>query len=167
MLPGLIIHNNYITEEVEQELLDNINVGEWGRSLKRRVQQFGPIYNYTNRKLVKAEMEIPSWLSDRCFLKMMVYFEDEPNQVIVNEYESGQGISKHIDADVFGPTIASLSLMSDTDMVLGQYRGEEKTIKIERRSLLVLSGEARFNWYHYIPKVTEKRVSITFRTTVD
>jgi alkylated DNA repair protein alkB family protein 6 len=33
-----------------------------------------------------------------------------PNHVLLNEYLSGQGISPHLDGDLFYPTIATVSL---------------------------------------------------------
>ncbi len=41
---------------------------------------------------------IPEWLAQ--FLSSLAhdgYFERDPDQVIVNEYEPGQGISPHVD----------------------------------------------------------------------
>lgn len=163
MIPGFTYLPDWINEETEQDLLTHINEEVWETSLKRRVQQFGPIYNYSNRKLKPTEREIPSWLKEKLFPGLIEFFKEEPAQIIVNEYETGQGISKHLDASVFGPTIASLSLLGDTLMVLGHSHIEHK-VDLKRRSLVVLTDEARSRWYHCIPPVKEKRISITFRT---
>lgn len=168
MCPGLTYLKSSINTETESVLLDHINEGEWGVSLSRRVQQFGPIYDYSTKKLVtKSYKEVPDWLAEICFPLLRQYFSEDPDQVIVNEYKPGQEIGRHIDAPFFGPTIASLSLMSDAQMLMGKYNGKEMPIMLERRSLLVLSGESRSDWYHCIPKVAEKRISITFRTTLE
>src|SRR6185295_19353893 len=97
--------------------------------------------------------------------------------VIVNEYEPGQGISRHVDCvPCFGDTIASLSLNSTCMMELEQPKTSRKgSIMLAPCSLLVLTGEARYDWMHSIPARKEdehnfqkyprqRRVSLTFRT---
>ena len=51
-------------------------------------------------------------------LKDAGWFERMPDQVIVNEYEPGQGIAAHVDCvpSGFSGTIASLSLLSSCTM---------------------------------------------------
>lgn len=167
MIPGLKYLEKWLSSEEETELLAHINNSEWETSLKRRVQQYGPVYNYTTKKLNKAPWkEIPSWIKDVFYSRLMDinYFDEEPAQLIINEYEPGQGITRHIDSPIFGDTIASLSLLSDATMDIGQYEKEEISFILARRSLMVFRGEARYNWYHCIPPVSEKRISITFRT---
>lgn len=162
---GLFYYPEWIDEQTENFLLNKINDGEWESSLQRRVQQFGAKYNYKDRRLDDALIkEIPNWLKESLFTRLDEVFSCIPSQIIINEYEKGQGITKHIDAPVFGPVIASLSLLSDTEMTVGQYNNGSFKIPLQRRSLLVLSGDARLRWYHCIPKVKEKRISITFRT---
>lgn len=162
---GLKYLPNWIDETTETLLLDNIQQGFWESSLQRRVQQFGPVYNYTTRKLdLQSQQEIPQWLKKSLYSNLITFFDEEPNQIIINEYQPGQNITKHIDAAVFGPVIASLSLLGNTNMTFGQYRDSEIKHLLERRSLLVLSDEARNKWYHYIAPVTQQRISITFRT---
>lgn len=164
MIYGLTYVDDWIDASTESQLLETIEHGVWESSLQRRVQQFGPKYNYTTRKL---NSNLPKTIPDRIktlFPNLRSWFECEPDQIIVNEYKCGQGITKHVDAPVFGPTIASLSLLSDTYMTFGQYRGNEHKQFLQRRSLIVMTGEARSQWYHYIAPVSEKRISITFRT---
>lgn len=166
LLPGLTYIQNWIDPDTELKLLEKIQEGSWENSLQRRVQQFGPMYNYSNRKLNPAKQDIPVWLKEMLYPGLRSYFKSDPNQIIINEYERGQGITKHVDAPVFGPVIASLSLLSDTNMTFGQYRGDEHKLPLQRRSLVIMQDEARSKWYHYIAPVSEKRISITFRTTL-
>jgi alkylated DNA repair dioxygenase AlkB len=164
MIHGLTYVDDWIDASTESQLLASIENGVWESSLQRRVQQFGPKYNYTTRKLNSTSPKtIPDWIKT-LFPNLLSWFECEPNQIIINEYKHGQGITKHVDAPAFGPTIASLSLLSDTHMTFGQYRGNEHKQLLQRRSLIVMTGEARSQWYHYIAPVAEKRISITFRT---
>ena len=114
-------------------------------------------------------------------------------QLTVNEYEPGQGIAAHIDTfNCFGPEIFVLSLGSGVTMNMVKRRaGEEgsedgadteggggaggrKAVWLPPRSLLLLTGEARYAWSHAIPsrltdkvdgelKERKRRISLTFR----
>jgi len=97
-----------------------------------------------------------------------------PDQVIVNEYFLGQGISLHIDCiPCFDDIICSLSLGSSA--VIEFSKGESRISQLlEARSMLVLSSDARYAWQHGIAarkfdnyngsKIARKRrESITFR----
>ena len=99
------------------------------------------------------------------------------DQIIVNEYLPGQGISSDVDSVVdFGPTFVSLSLLSAVCM---QFQGVEtkqvEELCLEPLSLLVLRQEARYRWTHAIPSRKsdkigdqrvwrQRRISLTFRT---
>lgn len=73
-----------------------------------------------------------------------------PNQCIVNEYYIDQGISPHVDANMFGPTIMGLSIGDHANMIF--TNGDKKFIAfLPRRSLVVLQDEARTLWKHSIP----------------
>lgn len=118
-------------------------------------------------------------------------------QLTVNEYEPGQGIAAHIDTfNCLGPEIFVLSLGGGVTMNMvkrqegegeGKGEGEEggtdpsegstgnrKAMWLPPRSLLLLSGEARYSWSHAIPsrltdtvdgqvRERQRRISLTFR----
>jgi alkylated DNA repair dioxygenase AlkB len=150
---------NYITEEQEHFLISKIDNQPWLNDLKRKVQHYGYKYDYRTRKITPDLKigSIPKWL------QILPNFD----QVIVNEYLCGQGITPHIDCiPCFGDTICSLSLLEPCEMVL--ERGTEKhSIILEPRSLLTFQGEARYKWKHSISArksiVKNRRVSVTFR----
>lgn len=102
-----------------------------------------------------------------------------PNQLIVNEYQPGQGIASHIDCEpCFGDVICSLSLGSACTMVLTHAEDKrQEQIWLAPGSLLVLSDEARYAWLHGIPARLKdscqsetikrsRRVSLTFLTVI-
>jgi alkylated DNA repair dioxygenase AlkB len=102
-----------------------------------------------------------------------------PDQVIVNEYQPGQGISSHIDCvPCFTDTIISLSLGSACVMnFTGVPTGEKIPVLLEPRSIVVLKDDARYKWTHSIPArkvdhfygqtiTRERRVSLTFRKVI-
>ena len=114
--------------------------------------------------------------------------QEVPNQCLVNEYIANQGISPHVeDPNAFGEVISSLSLSGSCYMTMRSTPelGDQKETKIflERRSLLILSGEARYKWKHGItctrilPDPTSgctfkrgknyRRVSLTFRRVLE
>ena len=107
------------------------------------------------------------------------HFKDKPDQAIVNEYSPGQGISAHIDCvPCFTDTIASLSLGSACVMDFTNIDSAEKqSILLESRSLIVMTGDARYRWMHAIAaRKTDRlddinlsrrrRVSLTFRKVI-
>ena len=124
-------------------------------------------YDYKARKIT-ADLkigEVPEWLQ----VCNIANFD----QVIVNEYNCGQGISPHIDCiPCFENTICSLSLLSSCEMIFEhENTNERKSIILEPRSLLILKDEARYKWKHSIParksNIKERRVSVTFRSVID
>lgn len=182
-VPRLQYIENYITANEQDALLAKVNNGPWLDDLKRRVQHYGFKYDYRKRK-VDMSMHLgrlPDWL-ERLSQKLHKdgYMPEVADQVIVNEYRPGQGISAHIDCEpCFKDTIVSLSLGSSC--VMDFTNKLDKTQKIPvwlaPRSLVVLSGEARYGWLHSIAarKYDEwkgekrdrgTRVSLTFRKVI-
>ncbi|MDE0482794.1 MAG: alpha-ketoglutarate-dependent dioxygenase AlkB [Candidatus Poribacteria bacterium] len=183
VIHGLKYIPEYINEVQHDWLLDQIDKQPWLDDLKRRVQHYGFKYDYKARK-VNLDMrigELPEWL-ERLSKKLHEdgHMSEIADQVIINEYEPGQGIAGHIDCEpCFRDTIASLSLGSGC--VMDFTNKDDKTQKIPAwlapRSLVVLSGEARYKWLHGIagrksdPWEGEKhergrRVSLTFRKVI-
>lgn len=180
MIKGMRYLSSFIDEDEEQSLISLIDSNEWCNDLKRRTQHYGYKYDYSKKK-IDASMylgNIPDWLDKYCTLLLKKgIFEKKPDQVIINEYLPGQGISRHVDCVAcFGDTVASLSLGSTCSMVFDNLKltltGE--TI-LGPGSLLVLSNEARYDWMHSIPARLEdengdvvlkrsRRISLTFRT---
>ena len=176
---------DYISESEHDWLLNQIDEHEhqWLKDLKRRVQHYGFKYDYKARK-VNRDMRIgqlPKWLQK---LGQKLYKDGhmpaEPDQVIVNEYEPGQGISSHIDCEpCFANMIVSLSLGSGCVMDFTNKLDKTKKIPVwlAPRSIIVLRDEARYGWLHGIaPRKSDtwagqtyerqRRVSLTFRKVI-
>ncbi|WP_244313666.1 alpha-ketoglutarate-dependent dioxygenase AlkB [Stappia sediminis] len=165
---------------MERRLLDRIDAAPWRADLKRRVQHYGYRYDYKARRVTRESFlgPLPGWLMPLCErLANDGHFAKPPDQVIVNEYLPGQGIAPHVDCEpCFGDTIASLSLCSGCVMDFTNVEaGERFSHYLEPRSLLVLSGEARYRWRHGIAArksdpgpngriARGRRISLTFRT---
>src|SRR5690606_34313762 len=145
--------------------------------LKRRVQHYGWKYDYKARSINEDLMigGLPDWLQAYAAkMKDDGLFQHEPEQVIINEYQAGQGISAHIDIPAFGGVVASLSLGSTCVMDF-TCDGQKEGVWLEPRSLVILKDDARYKWKHSIPaRKSDKqhgmaisrtrRLSLTFRT---
>lgn len=181
-IPGLRYLPDFIDAETEAALLTIIDQQPWLDDLKRRVQHYGWRYDYKARGITQDLRigAIPDWLDGLCQrLRAEGIFPRTPDQVIINEYQPGQGISAHVDCvPCFGDTIASLSLGSACVMGFSHVTtGEKQSHLLEPRSLLVLSDDARYHWQHAIPaRKSDKwysetiprarRISLTFRTVL-
>lgn len=171
-MDGLTIIEEYISKKEEKELIDFIDSQEWSNALSRRTQHYGYEYNYKNPVLEKTS-SIPEK-----FEKYILDIDKRFNQVIVNEYQPGQGISPHIDhVRLFGDTIASISLGSAVLFKFEKKEEEPVLIYLQPRTLIIMEGDARWRWLHSIPaKKTdevngkiikrERRISLTFRIVV-
>jgi alkylated DNA repair dioxygenase AlkB len=181
---GLIFLPDFISTAEERELvalLDDPNRAIWLDDLSRRVQHFGYRYNYKLRALSAADKVADAPPPIQALGNRLVdlgYFSSPPDQVIVNEYEVGQGISAHVDRETcFGSAVASLSIGSDVVMDFRSMGGASGSLLLPARSLVVLTDDARYNWKHSIPArrrdriaqieiARKRRLSLTFRTVL-
>lgn len=173
--------DDFISPTEEAELLHIIDQQKWMQDLRRRVQHYGYRYDYKKRNITEDDRigALPDWVQPICdrLLEQNI-FATPPEQMIVNEYEAGQGIASHADRDCFGGVVASLSLGSDCMMDITPYpedRNSTFAIVLARRSLLALRGVSRDRWLHGIrPNRSDtqdgikiprtRRISLTFRT---
>jgi len=178
---GLLYVRNFIDRAEHDDLLSKIDSETWLTDLKRRVQHYGYKYDYKNHEINRSMFiaPLPDWAMKLVRRLHGIYSKSFPDQIIVNEYEPGQGIENHIDCKTcFQDTIISLSLGSACAMDFIKYGGnEKKTLWLEPRSLIVLKDEARYEWTHGIAKrksdiwqdqkfLRSRRVSLTFRTVI-
>jgi alkylated DNA repair dioxygenase AlkB len=182
-IPGLRHLRHHVAPDAQAKLMEMIDHSPWQNDLKRRVQQYGYRYDY-RRKGLAADARIgplPDWA-----LEFLDGFHNEGlidtpfNQLIINEYTPGQGISFHVDCrPCFDDTIFSVSLGSPCIMTMRRVGGlDAGDIVLEPGDVLMMSGEARYDWQHGIAsRKTDKvpggvikrgrRVSLTFRRVVE
>jgi alkylated DNA repair dioxygenase AlkB len=171
---------DFISEKEETRLLFLIDSSPWITDLKRRVQHYGYRYDYRSRNIDYSMYlgPLPHWAE--YFATKLYNFGLMPNlanQVIVNEYLPGQGISPHVDCTpCFENAIVSISLGSDCIMnLVCLSNGKQIDIPLCTRSVIALCDEARYQWQHGIKAVKSdlidniriprtRRVSLTFRT---
>ncbi len=187
-IPGLMYQPEFITKSEEEKLLNCINEAKWSTELRRRVQHYGWRYDYKKRQIDESMHlgPLPHWaqaLAQKLVNEKLI--KDLPDQMIVNEYCCNQGIAAHIDAEgSFAEYVATISLLETWGMVFRHHDSEKKVeVPLERRSVAILSGDARYKWTHEIPKRDSepvvgqdgkykpekkkrgRRISLTFRKT--
>ncbi|XP_042505276.1 alkylated DNA repair protein ALKBH8 homolog isoform X1 [Macadamia integrifolia] len=206
-IPGIYLLHDFVTTEEEEELLAAVDGRPWKSLSKRRVQHYGYEFLYEARNVNTEQQlgELPHFVSP--ILEKISLFphiekaEDVTlDQLTVNEYPPGVGLSPHIDThSTFEGLIFSLSLAGPCIMEFRRYSQgtwlpsslsstgmqeqnpdycssfTRRSIFLPPRSMLLLSGEGRYAWHHYIPhhKVDmvrdnmirrgSRRVSFTFR----
>ena len=183
-VPGLWYVPDFISAEEEERLLKTIDGCQWRTDIKRNVQHYGWRHDYTARH-VDSSMRLgplPDW-ADSIGRRLVAeeLLSVPPDQVIVNEYRANQGISRHVDSQDFADRIATISLLESWEMVFRQRVPQERKVsrRLERRSAMVLTGAARYDWTHEIPaRKTEydpssdkrlkrkRRISLTFRRVI-
>jgi alkylated DNA repair dioxygenase AlkB len=169
---GLSYVPSYVTQEEESGLVAAIDRLPWDTTWDRRRQLYGRSYGRASQ----APAATPRWaqvLVDRLLREAITPWPLD--QVLVNEYLPGQGIALHLDYEPFDRIVVSLSLLSACVMDFRRISdGRRETHLLERRSLLVLSDEARYQWQHGIARRKNdrwqgmnlpraRRLSITFR----
>ncbi|XP_050153082.1 alkylated DNA repair protein ALKBH8 homolog isoform X1 [Malus sylvestris] len=182
-IPGLYLFHDFVTAKEEEELLAAVDERHWNNLSKRRVQHYGYEFCYETRNVDSRKNlgELPRFVSpilER--ISMLPNCKDDEaivlDQLTVNDYPSGVGLSPHIDThSAFEGLIFSLSLAGPCIMEFRRYlegglpprpssssdfevECSEKNsnflrraIYLPPRSMLLLSGEARYAWNHYIP----------------
>lgn len=158
---GLILLANFVTEEMEQKLISELQWEESGEENKlkhRKVQHFGYEFLY-GANTVDLENPLLKQIPKDCDIlwknlseKLPKFSGWQPDQLTVNRYEPSNGIPAHCDTHSrFEDPIISLSLGSDVVMEFRQPETKtQSSVLLPRRSLLVMSGESRYGWTHGI-----------------
>ena len=172
-IPGLVYVPEFITPQQEQELVTAIDSEDWDATWDRRRQPYGGTYGPGSNDTPP----IRDWgraLADRIHAERLCVRPFD--HVLVNEYLPGQGIALHLDYQPFDRTVASLSLLSPCVMEFRHAQdGRREALLLERRSLLVLSDDARYQWQHGIARRKNdlwqgikipraRRLSVTYRS---
>ncbi|MEN9673465.1 MAG: hypothetical protein RL553_1730 [Planctomycetota bacterium] len=175
---GLIYAQYFLNNEEQIKTLQEIDKLPWQNDLKRRVQHYGYKYNYKARTIDHTMFvgPLPPFaveVANKLILTGLI--NEMPDQLIVNEYQPGQGISAHIDCEpCFKNTIVTVSLGSVYEMdFISLESGEVRPTVLELGSALILENDSRYQWMHRIKhrksdhKVPRgRRVSLTYRNVI-
>ncbi|KAL3500245.1 hypothetical protein ACH5RR_039338 [Cinchona calisaya] len=189
-VPGVYLLHDFITVREEEGLLAAVDSRPWHHLAKRRVQHYGYEFCYETRNVNTNQYlgKLPSFVSPilertSLFQKLGCSGDIVLDQLTVNEYPTGVGLSPHVDThSAFEGLIFSLSLAGPCIMEFRKYSTGvwfskstsnsydevsdsdggsnflRKAIYLPPRSMLLLSGEARYAWHHYIPHHRVDRV---------
>lgn len=178
-IPGLRYTEEYLTPDEETALLSTIEAQPWLTDHDQRVQHYGWRFDYSSRRADPDQYLglLPVWaatLAER--LRLDGFLSDVPDQLVVRDYQPGQGTAPHIDCiPCFGEVIATLSLGGSCVMDFTSIdSGQSFALTLEPGSLLVLSGDARYRWEHGIAarkadgvngtaRLRTRRLSLIFR----
>ncbi|XP_058854304.1 alpha-ketoglutarate-dependent dioxygenase alkB homolog 4-like [Acipenser ruthenus] len=178
--PGVFLCEDFVSEEEEREMVQQMDLDEWKQSQSgRRKQDYGPKVNFKKRRLKAAGFSgLPGFsrLVVRRMKEQPVLKDFQPVEQCNLDYHPrrGSSIDPHLDDSwLWGERLVTLNLLSDTVLTMSRAStvepqctgGVEVSIPLPRRSLLVLYREARFQWKHSIRRedVADRRVCSTFR----
>lgn len=139
----------------------------------RRKQDFGPKVNFKKKKLrIGNFYGLPAY-SQELYKRMKTFpllDNFEPVELCNLEYceERGAHIDPHFDDSwVWGERLVTLNLVSDSTLTFScdSKPGVLVQIPLKRRSLLIVSSDARYQWKHAIDPsyIKGKRLAMTFR----
>ena len=183
-VPGLLLIRDFVDEEEEASLVVDADNRPWDELKRRRVQHQGYRFEYESRQIDTEDriggFEPMATMVARRIEQVSAYSSHatgEIDQLTVNEYSAGVGLSPHVDShSCFEGPIAIVSLLTHTIMSFRKPRedasssndddegdNEEEgkhylSLLLPPRSLLVMYGEARLAWEHYIPHRKEDLV---------
>ena len=185
---GLYYFDDVVDEEYQMTLLNSLNNSIWKpvviSTKGRLVQHYGFAYDYETYNIYQRVDPIPEFMNkllDTLYSKcneIDIINETNKNytfnQCIVNRYEPGQGISKHIDVKSYGGIIGCYTIGGGCNMTFRHKNGDTYTVYVKPGSLYIMSGDSRYLWTHemksvvkdkvngkYIPRT--HRISLTFR----
>src|ERR1700722_17798222 len=159
---GLQYFPDFVSADTEQELIAHIRAlpltpFQFGAfEGKRRVASFGWRYDYTDRRIEKAD-EIPPWVFSLAakIEALDALLAGSIRQVLCTEYDVGVGIGWHRDKPQFDKVFGlSLGAACKFRFRRSAYtKWERFTLDAPPRSIYMLSGPSREVWEHSIPAV--------------
>lgn len=148
----------YQEDFIEPVDLSDVDFKHISSNTGRKVAHYGYKYDYLKKVLTKCE-PIPDYLNFNDEISQYLGYDINFDQLIINEYKPGQGISPHIDdVNLFGPVIACISL------------GCKGVIKcngnhmVKPCSIYILQDDYRYKHKHsYKNSYDKTRYSLTYR----
>ncbi|KAL0712587.1 hypothetical protein Bca4012_019565 [Brassica carinata] len=176
---GLWLCRNFLSVHHQSHLLSAIlNEGWFVEESINQAMRFGdlPLWATELSDLILESVEsvdLPVLPAD------LLWREPLFDQLIVNLYQPGEGICAHVDLLRFEDGIAIVSLESPCVMRFSSAEkgeGEDVDVLLSPGSLILMSGEARYQWKHEINRKQvgfqvwegeeidqKRRISITLR----
>nr|XP_043638414.1 alkylated DNA repair protein ALKBH8 homolog [Erigeron canadensis] len=175
-IKGLTLFTHFLTSHQQSSLLQSIFQEGWFSDVTHnQAMRFGDLPAWAKelstciRELIQYSDYDPESMDtstcnmdnkDCIFPSKLLHREPLFNQLIVNSYQPGEGICAHVDLMRFEDGIALVSLESSCVMHFSRVEeefasnGKQAEAKIPVHltpgSLLLISGEARYQWKHEI-----------------
>jgi alkylated DNA repair dioxygenase AlkB len=178
VIDGLRYVPDYLGAGEHDRVLATVSGLGWQEVGGRRIQFYGYWYDHAKGGVYRVG-HLPAWAAGLAArLRRDGLSPHVADQLIVTEYQPGEGIRPHVDAPVFADVIVSVALGSACVMEFARHGQASLALFLEPRSAMVLSGEARHDWQHAIPARAEddwegrtrprtRRVSLTFRKMLE
>ncbi|KAK0148764.1 Alpha-ketoglutarate-dependent dioxygenase alkB 4 [Merluccius polli] len=192
--PGVFIWEDFLSEEEEEVLVREMDKNVWSPSQSgRKKQDFGPKVNFKKRKVRLGDFQGLPAISKALVERMVrepVLAGFQPVEQCNLDYhpERGSSIDPHLDDSwLWGERLVTVNMLSDIVLTMSRHatralelglgsedinddeKEEEQevqvAVRLPRRSLVVLYGEARHEWKHAIHRedVTARRLCSTYR----
>uniref|UniRef100_A0A914QWQ6 Uncharacterized protein n=1 Tax=Panagrolaimus davidi TaxID=227884 RepID=A0A914QWQ6_9BILA len=172
---GLLILDNFLSEEEEEKLVKDIELTPWALSQSgRRKQDYGPKVNFKHKK-VKCDrfIGVPEY-ADQLLKRMSeksngVLSSYQPFELCNLEYEPSRLSAIELHQDdmwIWGNRLISLNLLSDSVMTYENSKLKKIVfVFMQRRFLLSMFDEARYQWRHGIfsHHIIGRRIALTMR----
>ncbi|KAH9525424.1 Alpha-ketoglutarate-dependent dioxygenase alkB 4 [Bulinus truncatus] len=170
----ITIIEDFISEE-EESFLDAVMKDTQFQNSQsgRRKQDFGPKVNFKKQKIKLSTFNGLPQYSRFLYERMQSYsclVDFKPVELCNLEYSSDRGahIDPHFDDFwLWGERLVTLNLLANTYLTFTHeaYPDVEVRVPLVRRSLIVVSSDARYKWKHCISEsdITGRRVAMTFR----
>lgn len=179
---GVHVIKDFISEDEEERLVKLIDTKKpWVTSQEgRRKQDYGPKVSFLKRKVSVGDFGGFPQFAVNLFERMSIEHQDlmadfVPVEFCILEYtqERGSYIRPHYDDMwIWGDRLVTVNLLSATALRLTRefkIPPYEIVIKMPARSLVVIKGEARYDWHHSINRydIKSRRIAMTWREFSD
>lgn len=177
-IDGVFVVENFISQQEEEDLIKAIDTSKrWAPSQEGRAKQdYGPRISFLKKKVSVGDFNgFPSF-ANSIFNRMQAdhanqFREFIPVEFCILEYTPDRGsyIRPHYDDKwIWGDRLVTVNLLSKTYLRLTKEFNippYEIVIQMPARSLIVISGEARYDWYHSINSydIKTRRIAMTWR----
>ncbi|KAJ0471544.1 putative tRNA (carboxymethyluridine(34)-5-O)-methyltransferase [Helianthus annuus] len=182
LLASILQQEGWFTDSSHNQAMRFGDLPAWANELSTCIRELIQYSNYDPESTdITSEMDG----QDCIFPSTLLNREPLFNQLIANSYQPGEGICAHVDLMRFEDGIALVSLESSCVMHFSRVENEAVTdrkqpepkipVYLTPGSLLLISGEARYQWNHEINRkpgfqiwdgleiVQKRRTSITLR----
>lgn len=181
-ISGVNVVTDFVDEDEENLLVQLIDAHKpWTPSQEGRAKQdYGPKISFLKKKVSIGDFAGFPKFAVNLFTRMQTNHNQlmkdfVPVEFCILEYtpERGSYIRPHYDDKwIWGDRLVTVNLLSETILRLTRefkIPPYEILIKMPARSLLVLQGEARYEWHHSISRydIKARRIAMTWREFSD